>query len=58
MDPRVYLQVAGVLRREPQLDAAVGTNMSSLGVPSRILYGNSEQPVADWPLADLASVYH
>lgn len=58
MYPGVYLQVTGVLGREPQLYAAVATYMSGLRIPGGILHGNFKKPLVHWPLADLAFISH
>ena len=58
MHPRVYLQVTDMLRCDPQLYAAIGAHMGGLGVPGRIFHGDSEQPLADWPPAYLAFIFH
>ncbi|MBV8506507.1 MAG: hypothetical protein JOZ11_11970 [Alphaproteobacteria bacterium] len=58
MDPRVDLQVAVVLRGKPQLDATIGANMSDRSIAGGVLNSNFQQPMAQQPLADLASTSH
>jgi hypothetical protein len=58
MHPGVDLEVARVLGGEPQLYAAIGTYVSAFHITGRIFYGNSEQPLARWPLAYLAFIFH
>jgi len=58
MHPGVYLQIANVLRREPQLDAAIGAYVGGFCVTGCIFYGDSEEPLACWPLAYLAFITH
>jgi hypothetical protein len=58
MDPRVYLQIAVVLRGKPQLHSAVAADMSDRGIAGSVFHGNFEQPLVKRPLADLASTSH
>ena len=58
MHPRVDLQVARVLRGEPQLYAAIGAYVSAFRIAGCIFHGDSEQPLAGWPLAYLAFLFH
>ncbi|MGA8659867.1 MAG: hypothetical protein WB586_27420 [Chthoniobacterales bacterium] len=58
MHPRVYLQVTNVLRREPQFYAAIGAYVGGLGVTGSVFHGDSEEPLAYWPLTDLAFIFH
>jgi len=58
MHPRVYLQVTGALRCQAQLYAAISTYVGRFRVAGRIFHGKSKEPLADWPLADLAFIFH
>jgi hypothetical protein len=58
MHPWVYLKVTYVLRCEPQFYAAIGAYVGGLGVTGGVFHGDSEEPLAYWPLADLAFIFH
>ena len=58
MHPGVYLQVTSVLRCKPQLYAAIGAYVCTFNVTRRIFHRNSEEPLARWPLAYLAFIFH
>jgi len=56
--PGIDLQVAIALGCEPQLYAAIGTYVSHLGVASRILHGDFQEPMGERSQADLTLVFH
>ncbi len=58
MHPWVDLQVTSVLGRQPQLYAAIGAYVSGFRVTGRIFHGDSKEPLACWPLAYLAFIFH
>lgn len=58
MDPRVYLQIAVVLGRKPQLDATVTANIRDHRIAGGVFDCNFQKPLVQWPLAYLASNSH
>jgi hypothetical protein len=58
MHPRVDLQVTDVRRCKPQLNSTIGADVSGLCVTGRIFDGYLKEPLAEWSLTYLASIFH
>jgi len=56
-DPRVDLQIAGLLRGQAELDAAIGANVSGLGEARAVFDGHPQQPFGGRPPADLTGFF-